>query len=108
MMPSSSPQHYSVYGDQMTVTGSVSSIDKSGIEHREKNNILLSMANSHPLQILENSAINSLTAGCDSGLSNSLMIGNIPKFCSNYNKVVLNESFIQQNIVNMESQLGDL
>jgi DNA-directed RNA polymerase II subunit RPB1 len=108
MMPSSSSQHYAVYGDQMTVTGSVSSIDKSGIEHREKNNILLSLANSHPLQGLEAASINSSTASCDSGLSNSLMVGQIPKFCSNYNRVVLNESFIQQNINDIGSQIEDL
>jgi DNA-directed RNA polymerase beta' subunit len=108
MMPSSSSQHYSVYGDQMTVTGSVSSIDKSGIEHREKNNILLSLANSHPLQGLESASINSSTASCDSGLSQSLMVGQIPKFCSNFNKIALNESFIQQFVNDIGSQIDDL
>lgn len=108
MMPASDNKHYMTYADTMTVTGYVSSIDKSGIEHREKNNILLNLANSHPLQNLESSAINTVEAQCNNGLSPSLMVGQMPKICSNFNKIIINESFIQQNINTIDSQLDDL
>lgn len=108
MMPASDQKHYNVYADLMTSTGSVSSIDKTGIEKREKNNILLNLANSHPLQILEASAINSCEALCNTGLSNSLLVGSCPKFASSYNQVVINEAFIQNNVNNLETLVDDL
>ena len=108
MMPAADNKHYMTYADTMTVTGSVSSIDKSGIEHREKKNVLLNLANSHPLQNLESSAINTVEASCNTSLSPSLMVGQMPKVCSNYNKIIINESFIQQNLNNIDVQLDNL
>lgn len=108
MMPAADNKHYMTYADTMCVMGSISAIDKSGIEHREKKNILLNLAFSHPIQGLENAAINSLESQCNMGLSAPLMVGAMPKFCSSYNKVCLNENFIQDNINDINSQLSDL
>jgi len=36
------------------------------------------------------------------------MVGQMPTICSSFNKIVLNESFIQQNINDINSQLNDL
>jgi hypothetical protein len=36
------------------------------------------------------------------------MVGQIPKFCSNFNKIALNESFIQQFVNDIGSQIDDL
>lgn len=108
MMPASDQKHYNTYSDLMTSTGRVTSIDKSGIEAREKSNILLSMANSHPCQLLEKFAIDSSEALCSTGLSNSLMTGRLPEFASSYNRIVINENFIQSNVMDLNSQLNDL
>ena len=77
MMPAADNKHYMTYADSMTYTGYITAIDKSGIEKREKNNILLSLAFSHPIQGLENAAINSLESTCSAGLSAPLMVGSI-------------------------------
>jgi hypothetical protein len=94
MMPASDQKHYNLYADLMTSTGKVTSIDKTGIENREKNNILLNLGNSHPLQGLETAAINSSESICNGSLTPSLMVGQMPTICSSFNKIVLNESFI--------------
>jgi DNA-directed RNA polymerase beta' subunit len=108
MMPSADPKYYRVYSDTMTSTGSVTSIDRQGIQNREKNNSLLLLSNSHPLQELENIAINGSTADCTRASSQSLMVGTTPKQCSNYNKIIVNKQFIQDNVKDLDSQLDDL
>ncbi len=108
MMPAADNKHYMMYADSMTYTGQISSIDKSGIEDREKNNILLNLAFSHPIQGLEAAAINSLESTCSAGLSAPLMVGQMPKFCSSYNSVCINEEFINSNLNDISSQLENL
>jgi DNA-directed RNA polymerase beta' subunit len=108
MMPAADNKHYMTYADSMTYTGYITAIDKSGIENREKNNILLSLAFSHPIQGLENAAINSLESTCSAGLSAPLMVGSMPKYGSSYNKIIINEDFIQNNIVSLNNQINDL
>lgn len=108
MMPSADPKYYRVYADSMTSTGSVTSIDRQGIQNREKQNSLLLLSNSHPLQVLEDIAINGSTASCDKTTSPSLMVGSVPKQCSNYNKVIVNKTFIQSKFMSLNDQLNDL
>ena len=108
MMPAADNKHYMTYADSMTYTGQISAIDKSGIEERESNNILLNLAFSHPIQGLENAAINSLESTCSSGLSAPLMVGQMPKYGSSYNTVCINEEFIMNNLVDISNQLNDL
>ncbi len=107
IMPSAAEKYYLTYADLMTVTGTVSSIDKSGIEHREKSNVLLNISNSHPLQMLENAAINAVECSTE-GLSPSLLVGQIPRFGSSYNSICLNENFIQTHINDINVILNDL
>ena len=45
---------------------------------------------------------------CNGSLTPSLMVGQMPTICSSFNKIVLNESFIQQNINDINSQLNDI
>jgi len=109
MMPASDQKHYYVYADLMSSTGKITSIDKSGIEAREKNNHLLAASNSHPCQLIEKFAIDSSEALCSTGLSNSLMVGRMPStFASSYNKIVLNEHFIQNNVHSLQDSLDEL
>lgn len=107
MMPSAGDKHYMLYADEMTYTGSVTSIEKKGLETREKNNILLQLSLSHVVQILEKSAINNFTANAEYGLSAPLMCGQIPKTCANYNDVIINEQFINETKQNIKSFIDD-
>lgn len=108
MMPAADNKHYMVYADSMCYTGQISSIDKSGIEERESNNILLNLAFSHPIQGLENAAINSLESTCSAGLSAPLMVGQMPKYGSSFNSICINEDFIKENLNDINTQLESL
>lgn len=108
MMPSASHQYYRVYADAMTSTGVVSSIDRQGIQNRERDNPLLVMANSHPLQTIEEAAANGAYGRCDQTFSPALMVGNVPKQASNYNSIVVNEKFILDNARSIHDQIEDL
>jgi DNA-directed RNA polymerase beta' subunit len=103
MMPGVSDKHYGVFADEMTTTGRVTSIEKSGIEQREKNNTLLHISNSHIIQYLETAAINNVTCSTTVGLSPSLMVGSTPSLCSNYNDILIDETYLKDNIVNMNN-----
>jgi len=108
MMDSVSTKHYLVYGDEMTITGEVTSIEKSGLALREADNILLNMSFSHPLKSLEGAAINNNSSNVDACLSSALMLGKVPNYASNYNTVCINEEFIKEYNKDMSSQLDDL
>jgi DNA-directed RNA polymerase beta' subunit len=108
MMDSASTKHYLVYGDEMSYTGELTSIEKSGLALREAENILLNMSFSHPLKSLESAAINNDMASVSSCLSSSLMLGRMPNQASNYNNVCINEEFIRDNTKDISSQLDDL
>ena len=36
------------------------------------------------------------------------MVGSMPKYGSSYNKIIINEDFIQNNIVSLNNQINDL
>jgi DNA-directed RNA polymerase II subunit RPB1 len=108
MMPAADNKHYMSYADSMTYTGFITSIDKSGIEQREKSNVLLNLAFSHPIQGLEHAAINSLESTCKAGLSAPLMVGQMPKYGSSFNSICINEEFITNNVTDLDSQLQNL
>ena len=97
MIPTVNIRHYMMYADEMTSTGVVTAIEKSGIDKRNPNDVLLSMSNSHPVQIGESAAINNIKTNVNQSLSASLMTGRVPKFGSLYNKAIYNETFISEN-----------
>tara|TARA_B110000259_G_scaffold127737_1_gene144383 strand:+ start:6098 stop:10387 length:4290 start_codon:yes stop_codon:yes gene_type:complete len=67
-------KHYMLIADLMCRNGNITSIEKNGIDKREKNNILLRLGTSHTRQILNEAVTNNIT--CDvKGLTPSLMVG---------------------------------
>jgi len=57
---------------------------------------------------LEDIAINGTTANCDKTTSQALMVGSVPKQCSNFNKVIVNKAFMQNSVMSLDDQLDDL
>lgn len=97
MIPTVNIRHYMLYADEMCSTGEVTAIEKSGIDKRNPNDVLLSMSNSHPVQVVEAAAINNVKTNVNQSLSSSLMIGRVPKTGSLYNQAIYNESFIEEH-----------
>lgn len=103
MMSGVQDPHYIIFANEMSHTGVVTSIEKSGLEQREPTNTLLHISNSHSVQYIEAASINNIEANAYQSLSSSLMLGSTPNTCSNYNQVLLNESFLKDNVLNLSN-----
>ena len=100
--------HFSIYGDEMTHTGIVTSIEKLGVSRREPHNILHQMAIKDPLKTIEN-AVNSATKSNIYGVSPSLMMGMTSRTLgTSYNKVMMDTEFIKQNKKTLSSIIEEL
>tara|TARA_B110000263_G_scaffold172750_2_gene150731 strand:- start:2356 stop:6645 length:4290 start_codon:yes stop_codon:yes gene_type:complete len=94
-------KHYLLVADNMTRHGFLTSFEKPGLNLREKDNILLRLATSHPRQIIEEASINNKTCSTN-GLSPSLMIGASP----NAFGTCMNDIYI--DTVNLKKIVNDL
>lgn len=94
-------RHYTMYADVMTSIGVPTSIDKTGIKMREFENILLRISTSHPITDLKD-AVNYNCINKLEGFSAPLMLGLAPVFGTTYNKVFVNEKFVEQNSTKLD------
>ena len=99
--------HAAIYADEMTFTGHITSIEKTGLGQREKTNVMLRMSFQYPNQTLEEAAMEGYTNEI-SGISAPLMIGRVPDLWSSYSKVVMNTDFVTKNKKTLDEQLTDL
>lgn len=100
-------RHYNIFADEATYSGHVTSISRQGLIKRESDNILLHVSDRFALINLMNAAIESTTDNIK-GLSAKLMVGSVPEVGTIYNKAILNEKFIEDNVKNISSILADL
>lgn len=108
MLPGPNYKHFLLLADEMTYTGEITNLERSGLETRESGNGLLSVSLSHPLQILESLAINNQTSTVDNCLSSALMLGTTNNVCSNYNQLCMNSEFIDNNLNDLNSLVDEL
>lgn len=101
------PMHCSVFADEMTYSGSVTSIQKTGLQKREMANITLRLSFQTPVQVIQDAAINGMTDRIG-GISGPLIMGSVPRVGTTYNLICVDEKFIKENTTSMESVLEDL
>ena len=99
--------HLSIYADEMTFTGRVTSIDRPGLSTREANNILLRLGFSSPIQTIEEAGINAMTDEID-GFTAKLLVGATPKVGTTYNSFHINADIIRENIKTGDDYLDNL
>lgn len=100
--------HASVYSSVMVYTGEVTTIEKKGLNIREPNDILLRMAFSSPIESLTEASIRNISNPIDS-VSSSLIMGAVPdKIGTVYNKVMLDEEMLRENIVDVNKYIEEL
>lgn len=99
--------HCSVYADEMCSFGTVTSIQKTGLSIREYNNVLLRASFSHPVQILEDAAKNSVLNKIY-GISSALCCGSTPRVGTTYSGVILNDEFIKSHHKSLDEELSQL
>ncbi|ARA71948.1 DNA-directed RNA polymerase subunit A'' [Kaumoebavirus] len=99
--------HYLVYADEMTSTGKVTPIQRSGLGTREANSILLRMSESSPISVIETAALYGQSDNLK-GFSAPVMLGKAPRIGSLYNSFLLNEDFVRDNVKTISSAIEDL
>lgn len=107
LIPGVYHSHYTIYADEMTRTGTVTGINKSGIQKREYNNTLLRTSHSFMNQILRDASINGIEEDLY-GISAPLMLGRIPRVGSTYNNIAVDYDFISKNVEDVEDIIDDL
>lgn len=99
--------HCSIFADEMTYSGAVTSIQKTGLQKREFANVSLRLSFQTPIQILQDASVNGMTDRI-SGISGPLIMGTIPQGGTTLNQLSVNEEFIKENVQSLESVLEDL
>ena len=98
MIPDVATSIYNLIADELTSTGSITNIEKSGFDERNPDNSLLSISYSHPIQKLENVAINNEKSIVHNALSSSLLLGTTPNIAGNYNSFGISETFLKKHL----------
>lgn len=99
--------HYSLYADELCITGKVRGISKTGLEARESKNVLLRTSYSHMNQVLKAAATNGKKSEIY-GMSAPLMLGRAPYVGSTYNEIAVDHDFIKTNTKSIEDLLDEL
>ena len=90
-----SKEHCTIYADEMTYSGHVTSIHRTGLQKREMNNVTLRLSFQSPIQVIENAATDGLIDKI-SGISGPLIMGSSPNIGTTYNKLIINEQFVDE------------
>lgn len=102
----SSHRHYTIYADEMTFTGNITSIDRYGSAKRESS-ILLRISDASPIAVIEESAINGYVDDL-SGVSAPILVGKNPNVGDLYNSFKLDENFVASRVKDLNTLLSEI
>jgi hypothetical protein len=100
-------RHLLVYADEMTRTGKVTSLEKGGIVARERDNVLLRMAMSFPVQHLTAAALENIHSRVH-GIAPYMLLGQPPRLGTTYNSFAVDEGFVRENSTTVDGLLDGL
>jgi DNA-directed RNA polymerase II subunit RPB1 len=101
-----SKEHCTIYADEMTYSGHVTSIHRTGLQKREMSNVTLRLSFQSPIQVIENAASDGLVDKIG-GISGPLILGTAPNIGTTYNKIIVAESFVDTFDKNMAKKIDD-
>lgn len=87
-----------IYADEMSYNGRVTSIQRSGLGQRELNQIMLRASFGSPIQVLQQAAINNQTDKLH-GMSAPLVMGTIPRFGTTFNDIMIDQEAVKRMTV---------
>lgn len=99
-------RHYTIYADEMTYSGFVSSIDRYGSTKRESS-MLSRISDASPIAVIEDSAANGVSDMLK-GVSPAIMLGQSPKVGDLYNGFEWDEKFVDSQIKSVDTVLDEL
>ena len=97
----------SVFADEMTSSGHVSSIEKTGLRKREPLNVMLQTSFQYPIQHLERAASENITSVIG-GVSANQMIGQGVRLGTTYSSLLINQKFVEKNRKSLTDKIKDL
>lgn len=100
-------RHLFLYADEMARTGRITSLEKGGVNLRERDNVFLRMAMSAPTQVLQD-ATTSGSSGRLYGIAPYLMLGRAPPVGTTWNNFSMDEDFVRKNKKSIDTVLDDL
>lgn len=109
VMSSKSPnaRHLQVYADQMTRTGTYTSLEYGGVRRREPSNVLLRAATHGPLGVLTQAPLNN-TKNVLYGMAAPMLMGGIPRLGTGTVELIINQEFVRANRKSIYRVLDDL
>ncbi len=99
-------RHYTIYADEMTYTGFLTSIDRYGSAKRDAS-VMLRISDASPIAVIEESAINGHRDPLK-GVSPPIMVGKKPRIGDLYNTFLLDEEFVKNNVQNLADIIAEL
>lgn len=98
--------HTSLFVDEMSYGPTATSVQRTGLQAREMNNVLLRLSFQSPIQVIENAAVNGLVDKV-SGVSASLVMGQCSNVGTTWNNVGINEKFVENYFKNLSTSIDD-
>jgi len=99
-------EHTSMFADEMCQLGFISSIQRTGLKTRDRENVLLRMSFQSPIQVLEHAAVNGIVDRVG-GPSACLAVGQAPNVGTTYNNVCLDEEFVREYARTLGQRIDD-
>lgn len=99
--------HVSIYADEMTYTGRVTSIQRYGLGARETDNILLRASFGDPLRVVRNAAVDAQTDNLY-GMSAPIAMGGVPRFGTSFNDIIIDHDRVRELHKTDDDILDDL
>lgn len=100
-------RHYALCADEMTYTGKVTPIERSGLGARDIENIMLRASNEAPIDVLTDAAANAMT-DILSGVSAPLTMGKAPRIGSIYNTLAIDQEAVRNYRKTVDAHLEEL
>jgi DNA-directed RNA polymerase subunit A" len=94
--------HVSIIADEMVRTGKYTSVESAGLTRREPKNALLRMAFGSPIQVAANAALYNIKNPVH-GLACRQELGLLPNIGTKYNEIILDQEFMHENSLNVNS-----
>lgn len=102
-----SKRHLQIYADQMTRTGTFTSLEYGGIKKREPNNVLLRAGTHGPLGVLVQAPLDKVENRLY-GMAAPMMLGSVPRLGTNSVELIVDKDFVSKNRKSTHQILDDL
>jgi Asfivirus DNA-directed RNA polymerase RPB1 len=99
-------RHYTVYADEMTYNGTVTSIDRYGSKKRDTS-FMLRISDASPMSVIEEAALQNQSDSLK-GVSAPIMVGKTPEVGDLYNTFKIDSNFVKSQVKSVDALIDAL